>query len=406
MSEQERLVRLRAELYEELTEHILPYWMEHAVDEEHGGFVGRVTGDGRPLTEADRGGILNARILWTFSAAYRVMGRTPYRQMAERAWRYVDAHFWDVEHGGVYWMVDHEGRPVDARKHTYAQAFAIYGVAEYVRAIADEAALQRAVALFRLLEKYGRDDVHGGYWEAFDRTWTPLDDVRLSAKDADEKKSMNTHLHVLEAYTNLYRVWPDAALARRLEALLLLMLDSVVDVSSGHMTAFFDEDWTPRSEKISYGHDIEGSWLLLEAADVLEDRALRDRAATAAIAIAEATLREGMDEDGGLFNEGHPERGIVDTDKDWWPQAEAVVGFLNAYQETGRTAFLQAALRAWSFVKTYVRDGERGEWFERVARDGAPYAGRDKVGPWKCPYHNARACLEVIERVPVGAAET
>lgn len=397
MSDPGVMATLRAELQAELTEHLLPYWMEHTLDDVHGGFVGRITQEGHVVEDAPRGAVLNARILWTFAAALRVLGTPVYRGVAARALACVDTCFWDAEHEGVYWSLDSRGRPLDRRKQIYAQAFALYALTEYHRATCDAAALERAIRLFHLIEQHGHDPVDGGYFEAFDRDWGPLEDVRLSEKDLNAPKSMNTHLHVLEAYTNLARVWPDPLLRRRLNELVEIFLDRILDGATHHLRLFFDADWTLRSETVSYGHDIEASWLLLEAADVLADAALRARVRTAAVEVARVTLQEGQDADGGLFNELHP-GGRLDDDKHWWPQAEAIVGFVNAYEETGERAFLTAATAAWDFTKRCVIDGEHGEWFGRVRRDGVPYDGEDKVGLWKCPYHNARACLEVITR--------
>ena len=386
---------LRAEMKAELVEHILPFWMERTIDDVHGGFVGCINHNNEIVPRAEKGLVLNARILWTFSAAYRVLGDERYRAVADRAFDYMMRAFCDRVHGGYYWMVTHDGRPADARKHVYAQAFALYGISEYARATASAPARDEAVALYKLIERHAHDREHGGYNEAFDRTWSLLDDARLSDKDPPERKSMNTHLHVLEAYTNLYRLWPDRELSGRLRALIELFVGPSFRSHSGHFVLFFDSDWRPKSRAISYGHDIEATWLLLDAADAIGDEDLRARVRDVAVEVARITRDEGQDEDGGLFNEGGPE-GIVDSDKDWWPQAEAIVGFLRAYEETGDAAFLEAAEGAWGFIKRFVRDVENGEWFGRLSRAGVPYEGEDKVGPWKCPYHNGRACLNVL----------
>ncbi len=397
MSDSDVLARLRTELRRELTEHLLPFWMERTPDEAHGGFVGQIAQDGRVVADAPKGAVLNARILWTFAAAYRVLGDPAYLHTAARARAYLDAHFWDAEHEGVVWSLDAAGRPLETRKQIYAQAFALYAYAEHHRATGDAPALQRSVRLFQLIERHAYDPARGGYFEAYGRAWTPLDDVRLSEKDLNAPKSMNTLLHVMEAYTNLYRVWPDALLRDRLAALVDLFLTTVLDPETHHLRLFFDADWRSLSDVVSFGHDIEASWLLAEAAEVLADPELEARVRRAAVAVARVTLREGQDADGGLFNERHP-GGEIDADKHWWPQAEALVGFLHAYGETGDDAFLAAAAAVWDFTKARVRDARGGEWFGRVSRDGVPYPGEDKVGLWKCPYHNVRACLEGIAR--------
>lgn len=397
MNERAAVAALAQDMERELTEGILPYWLEHALDEQHGGFAGLITGENVALEGAPKGSILNARILWTFSAAYRALGVPEYRAAADRAADYFLARFLDTEHGGVHWMLDARGAPQDARKHVYAQAFAIYGLSEYARATDCARGLERAVELYRLIEAHAADRVHGGYQEAFSREWVLLDDVRLSEVDANERKSMNTHLHVLEAYANLYQVWPDAELKARLRSLVELFLARIVDPASSHLLPFFDDAWTPRSRVISFGHDIEASWLVLEAADVVGEAALRERVRQVSVRIAEAVSKEGLDRQGGLFYEAGAD-GVVDRAKEWWPQAEAVVGFLNAYQETGRSSFLEAARKTWAFIRANLVDEENGEWFRRVSAEGSLDRTCEKVGPWKCPYHNARACLEVMAR--------
>jgi mannobiose 2-epimerase len=388
---------LAADARRELTEHILPYWMDRTVDHAHGGFVGRIAGDDQVVPGAPKGAVLNARILWTFAASARVLEDDGYRPMADRAYGYLRDHFADERHGGVFWTLTAAGEPLDTKKQVYAQAFAIYALAEYVRLSGSDAALDWAVRLYRLLEERAVDPIHGGYFEAFARDWGPADDVRLSEKDLDAPKSMNTHLHVLEAYTNLIRIWPDAGLASRLRALIELYLEHIVDAETHHQRCFFTEDWRPVSGVVSYGHDIEASWLLDEAAEALGDASLRVRVFDEAVVMAQRVLADGVDEDGGLLNESKPDH-TLDTDKHWWPQAEAVVGFLNAFQHTGDVSFLRATVRSWAFIQRTIVDAEGGGWFYRVSRDGSPYREEDKVGLWKCPYHSARACIEVLGR--------
>jgi mannobiose 2-epimerase len=226
----------------------------------------------------------------------------------------------------------------------------------------------------------------------------PIEDMRLSVVDQNDPKSQNTHLHVLEAYTNLLRMWPDAGLQKALSDLLEIMLTHIVDARTGHLGLFFSEDWTPRSDKISYGHDIEAAWLFTEAATVLRDAALIERTHALAVKIADATLAEGVDADGGVYNEGSP-AGLTNTNKEWWPQAEAVVGFLNAYQISGEERFLRAALHTWDFIEQRLIDSKHGEWIRGVTRDGQVLTNELKVGFWKCPYHNGRTGLESVRRL-------
>ncbi|HBK30361.1 MAG TPA: N-acyl-D-glucosamine 2-epimerase [Porphyromonadaceae bacterium] len=378
----------------ELTENILPFWSEKMIDNEHGGFYGRIDGHDMLHRQANKGAILNARILWTFSAAYRLLKNEKYRRTAQRAFDYIVRHFIDKEYGGAYWELDYQGNPVNTKKQTYVQGFMLYGFSEFYRATGDSQALQRAVDCFHWIEDY-RDRQHGGYFEAFTRDWQPIDDMRLSDKDANEKKSMNTHLHILEPYTNLLRVWKNDELATAQRRLIDLFTQKILDRRTHHLSLFFDEAWQVKSSVISYGHDIECSWLLYEAAEVLSDTTLMEPIRQRSLEIAEAAT-EGLQSDGSLLYEkdGNHE----DRERHWWVQAEAVVGFMTAYANSGESRYKDAAAGAWRYIRTQLIDPQHGEWYWSRLADGSINRKDDKAGFWKCPYHNGRLCMEMIER--------
>jgi cellobiose epimerase len=388
---------LEREMRSELTTRVLPFWSTAAVDPVHGGFTGYMGADGVAQTGAPRGGILNARILWAFSAAHRVLDDPQAGQLAMYAAEDFRRRFLDPVHGGVYWMIEPSGRPLDDRKHIYAQAFGIYALAEHHRATGDRESLRLARELFGRVEERAYDPATGGYHEAFTRDWTPLADVRLGDGDLDAPRSTNTHLHLLEAYTTLCQVWRESLVEGRLRSLIDLFDRVIVDRSTGHTRPFFDRDWRPVSGVVSFGHDMETAWLVRAAADVLgvgESRATANRVARL---LADTVLGDGLDPLGGVYYQAHP-GGHVDREKEWWTQAEAVVGFLDAYQATARPDFLAAARDTWVFIRSFLLDRDHGEWYRRTDRDGVPQPQHEKVGPWKGPYHNTRACLEVVER--------
>jgi mannobiose 2-epimerase len=378
--------------------NILNYWLKNAPDDVNGGFWGEIDQDNQVVAGAPKGSVLNARILWSFSAAYNHRPDDVYLQMAHRAYEYIVNHFIDPDFGGVYWSVDEKGNQLDTKKQVYASAFTIYGLSEYYRASGIESAKQQAIDLYRLLVDKSYDHNKTGYLEALTRDWQSIDDLRLSSKDANEKKTMNTHLHVLEAYTNLYRIWPDDGLKTQIETLIDNFLDHFIDRDTRHLVLFFDDDWIRRSDTISYGHDIEASWLLPEAAEVIGDYTRRKQLRDICLQIANTAL-EGIDTDGGLWYEYEPVSWHLINQKHWWVQAEAMVGFFNAWQINRNPQYLELSINNWNFVKDKILDKQNGEWFWGIATDGNIMPGEDKAGVWKCPYHNSRACMEIIKRI-------
>ena len=388
---------LKEEPHRVLTTNILPYWMDNMVDRERGGFYGRITGTGQTVPEADKGAILNCRILWTFSAAYRLLKKAEYLDVATRAKRYIIDHFYDEEQGGVYWSLDYKGRPLSTKKQIYALGFAIYGLSEYHRATGDDEALTYAIRLFESIEIHSFDPLKNGYYEAFDRQWNEIADMRLSDKDANERKTMNTHLHILEPYTNLYRVWKDERLKEQLYNLVHLFTDKIWNPSTGHLQLFFNNDWESQYNLFSYGHDIEASWLIHEAALELGDKRLLEKVEPIIIQIARAAA-EGLLPDGSMIYERNLDTGHLYKDRHWWVQAEAVVGYLNLYQHFGDEEALDKALNCWLFTRDHLVDNTHGEWFWSITEAGVVNHTDDKAGFWKCPYHNGRMCMEIEER--------
>lgn len=388
----------------DLRGNILPFWSEHVVNPAAASFHGGLSNDLVVDPEAERGALLTSRILWTYSAALLEHDDPSYRSMADFAYTDLMEHFADAKHGGFFWSIDAQGAPAQTRKQVYGQAFAIYALAAYHRATGHAGALQTAIETFHLLEKNSRDREHGGYFEAFAQDWSPIDDVRLSPVDLNAPKSQNTHLHIMEAYSTLMRVWATEEVKNAQRELLGVMLDHILDDSGRHLGLFFTADWESFNDTISYGHDIEAAWLLTEAAEVLGDEALLERIRATAVDIADETLRLAIDTDGALPYEGNPRDGVVNPNKEWWPQAEAMLGFLNAYQISGEERFLETALRLWDFIESHLVDREHGEWFRATDRAGKVIASEAKVSFWKCPYHNGRAGLEAPARLRAIAA--
>ena len=392
---------LRAESQSLLESNILPFWATRMVDNERGGFYGRIDGHNILHPDAPKGAVLNARILWAFSAASRVLHSTPYRLLAYRAYDYFMHHFIDRESGGVYWSIHADGTPLDTRKQTFAIAYAIYGLTEYVRLTNNQEALSAAIRLFEDIEAHAykfenekMSKCKNGYLEALTRDWQPISDMRLSEQDENAAFTMNTHLHVLEAYTNLYRVYKDPRVARQLRVLIDIFANRIFDPATCHLMLFFDENWSslPCGEgqggvSFSPGHDIEAAWLLHEALEVLGDPILLQETLPVCQQLAQAA-------EDGILNESQ-----------WWCYAEAVVGYIDQWKLNQKDLPVEAAINlemaeaAWDYIQSHLIDREHGEWYWAILPDGTPDTSNDKAGFWKCPYHNSRMCLELIERL-------
>lgn len=393
-----KLNNLKEELTLHLREKIFPFWMNRMVDHEHGGFYGWADNNGTIKSQASKGAVMNTRILWTFSAAYNMFNDQKYLDMANRSFQFMIDHFLDEKHGGIYWMLDYKGYPMESKKQIYAQAFAIYSFSEYFRASLNKDALEYTKDIFRLVEKHSFDPAHNGYFEAFSRQWEILEDLRLSNKDINEKKTLNTHLHILEAYSRLLTIIHDDFLMERLVNLIDLFINRFISPVNNHLVMFYDECWNPKSNKCSYGHDIEASWLLTEASEATGSKLLMEECRLSSVKMAETILNNGRADDGSIYNEIN-EDNMLDDDRHWWPQAEGMVGFLNAYQHTGDEKFVDAVLKLWEFIKKYMVHPELGEWYFRVNNKYEPAPDEEFAGPWKGPYHNGRMCMELIRRI-------
>ncbi|MFD1315075.1 AGE family epimerase/isomerase [Namhaeicola litoreus] len=377
-------------------ERILNYWQVFSLDKDHGGFIGERDFYNHPIEKSNKGIILNSRILWSFAAASNHLKSNRFAEICDRSFDYVYTFFRDKAFGGVFWELDFQGNQINSRKQVYAQAFMVYALSEYVKFNKNKQALNWAIDLFALIEKHAYDNTYGGYTEAFSRDWNLISDMRLSAKDANEAKTMNTHLHVLEAYTTLYQIAPTHLLKTRLEELILLFLDTFFDAETNHFQLFFDEKWQTKGEIVSYGHDIEAVWLLIEAAKVIGNEELLNRAKGLALKVASTFIAEGMDSDGGVYYEYNLRSKVLDTDKHWWPQAEAIVGLNYAYEISKKEIYLNKALKIWNFTKDHVIDPKNGEWYWSVNQQKEPNISMYKLGFWKAPYHNSRACMKMM----------
>lgn len=381
------------EIKEHLVNDLIPFW-QGLKDEENGGFYGYLSYDLKLDKKAVKGCILNSRILWFFSNAYMVLGDPSLLESATHAYQFLKEHCVDDEFGGVFWSLTYDGKPEDTTKHTYNQAFSIYALASYYDASKNPEALEIAWKLYDLVESKCKDEY--GYLEAFTRSFEPEENDKLSENGVIAEKTMNTLLHVFEAYTELYRVTKEEKVAKQIRFMMDIIKDKVFNKEIGRQEVFFDRTWNTLIDLYSYGHDIETAWLVDRGLEVLDDEAYTNMLSPITKIITENIYNRAYI-DHSLVNES--ENGVVDTTRVWWVQAEAVVGFLNGYQKKGDKKFLDASVDIWNYIKEYFVDKRNGsEWFWSVKEDHTPDE-KPIVEPWKCPYHNGRMCFEVLRRM-------
>jgi mannobiose 2-epimerase len=391
----QQLEKYKTSVEFELTK-ITNWWMQYVPYDAMKHFHGEVDAQNRPIANRPISLVMITRMLWTFSATYNLHKKEADLKYADAIFEFIQLYFTDINYGGLYWSIHQDGSTQSNKKQVYGMAFAIYAFAEYYEASCKKQALDKAVDLYHLIQQYSYDPIKGGYLEAFNMDWSEIQDVRLSDKDANEKKTMNTHLHVIEAYSRLYKVQPTDTLKNSIQHLLEIFRDKIIDPIHYHQRLFFDIDWTCKSNIISFGHDIESAWLLYEAAQTTHDEALIQYFKNTAIKMASATLPF-IDKDGGLWNEMEVGADDINKEKHWWPQAEAMIGFLNAYTLSDDAQYLQTSLQSWNYVQSYLIDKQYGEWFWGYDAAGN-LINREKAGFWKCSYHNSRACIEIIKR--------
>jgi mannobiose 2-epimerase len=380
-------------------ENILSWWIKHTPDEKNGGYYGEVKGDNTPNIKANRFLVLNARLLWTFTAAYDLTKNEQYKQQARRAYDYFTRHFYDKKHGGFYMYVTYKGKVANDRKFTYGNAYAVYALAEYARVFDDATAKELARETVSILDEKMWDVKHKGYLEVASRDWEYMPNIFMIHYDEESQKTMNTHLHVLEAYANLLRIDDSKTLRHRVRTLLYLFLNKIVNHDNWHFNYFQQRDWTVTDHNYSLGHDIEGSWLLYEAAEILnEPEALADTRRVC-VNMARAVYDIGIMPAGGIYTEYDVTKREYSKQISWWEQNEGVIGFLNAYDLTEEEKFLNASLHTLNFIENHFIDKENGGWYAYLNANHQPQKNRLKCSPYICPYHNARMCLEIIRRL-------
>lgn len=405
----EEIKKLSEEAREHLLGRIIPFW-RGLRDDVKGGWYGYMSYGLETDKEAVKGCILNSRITWFFANAYLCCkngliaagecekhGYTPEDILAEahHGYEFLKEHCLDRTNGGIYWSLHADGTPEDTTKHTYNQAFCIYALSSYYEATGDVEGLKTAFELFELIEEKCTDEV--GYLEAFTVDFKPESNEKLSENGVMAAKTMNTLLHVFEAYTQLYKVSKDERVGARLGWIMDTFADKIYNPERHRQEVFFDENYHSIIDLHSYGHDIETAWLIDHGVDVLGEESCRSKLSPITKDLTAQIYKIAFDGH-SLANEC--DKGVVNEHRIWWVQAESVVGFLNGYQrDRSHAEYLEAALRQWEFIKEYVIDKREGsEWFWEVDKNGKPYPDRPIVEPWKCPYHNGRMCMEIMRR--------
>ena len=375
---------------------IVNYWKHNSVDKKEGGFLGKRDHYNHTVPNAHKGIILNTRLLWSFSMLQQYDPHFNVNELAKRSFQYLKTYFQDKEHGGLFWELTAEGKPFQPKKQIYAQAFGIYSLVAYYKVSQEEEAKDWAIALFHLIEKHALDAIENGYIEAFEKDWSPLTDMRLSIKSRDAEKTMNTHLHILEAYTSLLEINPNEQLRKALKNLIDLLLNRFLN-EEYNFELFFDKQWKLVSHEISFGHDIEAAWLLIDAAKVVNEERLIAITQDKAVKIADRFLELGYKKGEGVLNELNRNNQQFDTDRHWWPQVEAMVGLHYAYQLTKEEKYKNAVLDIWEYTQKHIIDRKNGEWHFQVNEKNIPFEKEDKLSMWKAPYHNSRALTKLLK---------
>lgn len=382
------------EIAAHLKNQLIPFW-EGLKDTQYGGYFGYMDYEQKIDPTYEKGCILNSRILWFFSNAYQLLGMENLKADAEHAYRFLKEYCLDAEYGGIYWSLTYDGQRKDDTKHTYNQAFAIYALSSYYDAVGEKEALQIAMQLYRVIEEKCTDEY--GYQEAFNRMFQPTENEKLSENGVMAEKTMNTLLHLLEAYTELYRVTKEVQVKEKICFMLDLFEQKIYNRERGRQEVFFDRSWNSLMDLYSYGHDIETAWLVDRSLEILENPAYTKRIQVITAEITQNIFQNVLEGD-AMPNEA--ENGVRDTTRVWWVQAEAIVGFVNGYQkQPNRIEYLEAAERIWNYIRTTIIDPREGsEWFWAVDQKGIPLK-KPIVEPWKCPYHNGRMCMEIMQRL-------